>query len=97
MHLPRQPDSADVAGLELRLLDHRLRRSARRLPPVDRILLAPTLCGRGDGMLRCRGGENLAALIADERLGPAGADVDAEKIGHIAASIRLIACNEAPQ
>ena len=33
-------------------------------------------------MLRHRGGEDFAVLVADEGLGAAGADVDAEQVGH---------------
>ena len=37
-------------------------------------------------MLRHRGGEDFAVFVADERLGAAGADVDAEQVGHEACS-----------
>ena len=51
------------------------------LPPVARVLLCPAWPGRAQGVLRRGAGEDLAALVNEQRLGAGRADINSKQ-GH---------------
>jgi UDP-3-O-[3-hydroxymyristoyl] glucosamine N-acyltransferase len=82
MHLTGQADGGDVRGAKAGGFEAGACGANGGEPPVERVLLGPAGLGLADGVGGGGGGEDFAAIVADEGFGAAGADVDAEEVWH---------------
>jgi len=80
--LAGEADGSDVGGFKPGAFSHGAGGGDGGFPPVEGVLLGPAGFWGGDGVFGHRGGEDFAFFVADEGFGSAGADVDAEEVGH---------------
>ncbi len=82
VHLPAQADAGDVLRTDFPGGQHPADRLDRRVPPEVGMLLRPAGPGVVAGILGGRRGEDRPPFVDGQRLGPGGADVDAEGDAH---------------